>query len=112
MTDLLKPRPFVTHREEPGCDCSMCLGRVAVAEERARRREYAEAEIEQAGLTGDHAALALSAAMSADDDLDPDSFEEMVGHIIQDAARTQDDDRPVLIEDLWDEAYTYGREDR
>lgn len=47
------------------------------------RREYAEAEATQAGLTHDEIAHVVDAAMSADDFLEPDDFEYMVSSIIE-----------------------------
>jgi hypothetical protein len=55
----------------------------------AYRREYVEAECEEAGLTPAQTELAIAAAMSVDDDMDPDDFELMVGHVIEGAADSE-----------------------
>jgi hypothetical protein len=53
------------------------------------RRQYAEAEAEQAGFSSTLIEKVANIAMTVDDDLDDDSFEEMVGHIIQGIATEQ-----------------------
>ena len=55
------------------------------------RRAYVVAEIDAAGLEGDAALLAYSAAMSTGDFLDPDDFEQMVADCIHGAAKTEAD---------------------
>lgn len=50
------------------------------------RRKYVEAEIAQAGLTGEQAVLAMASAMSASDTPDDDDFELMVAACIEGAA--------------------------
>jgi hypothetical protein len=49
------------------------------------RREYVEAECEEAGLTKEQTDLAVAAAMSTGDVLDDDDFELMVASVIEGA---------------------------
>jgi hypothetical protein len=50
---------------------------------RDERRQFAEAEAEAAGFSSNLISKVVNIVMTVDDDLDDDSFEEMVGHVIQ-----------------------------
>ena len=55
------------------------------------RRAWVRDEAEDAGLNPAQVELAVSAAMSASDDVDDETFEDMVASIIEGAADTDED---------------------
>jgi len=57
---------------------------------RDERRAYAEAEAEEAGCSAAEIADVVDAAMSANDDQDPDDFEVMVASIIEGVAERRE----------------------
>lgn len=64
------------------------------------RRAYVEAECIEAGLTTQQTALAISAAMSTGDDLCDDDFELMVGHVIEGAQESAQEDVVIDVSKL------------